>query len=217
MQTLAEKVWHLHPPAGLFDKQVIDALFPDASPGAKQALLNKALRSKDIIRIAPGAYCLAREFRDRDPHPFSIAAFIHSPSYVTLETALAFHRMIPEAVHQVVSGISARSKESSNEFGRFAFRRILCAPFLTGVQNIKVEEGVWAYIAGPARAIADLVYVRSEVSVKKDGIRFLTESMRIDSDDLLRMDIDELSRVRRAFGNRRVKEYLDMLQKEVHR
>jgi predicted transcriptional regulator of viral defense system len=217
MQTLTEKIWHLHPPAGLFDKQVIDALFSDASPGAKQALLNKALRSKEIIRIAPGAYCLAREFRDRDPHPFSIAALIHGPSYVTMETALAFHRMIPEGVHQVVSGTSARSKESSNEFGRFAFRRILCTPFLTGVQNIKVEEGAWAYIAGPARAIADLIYIRREVSATKDGIRFLTESMRIDSDDLLRIDTDELSRVRRAFGNLRVRKYLDLLQREAHR
>jgi hypothetical protein len=217
MQTLTEKVWHLRPPAGLFDRQVIDALFPDASPGAKQALLNKALRSKDIIRIAPGAYCLARGFRDRDPHPFSIAALIHGPSYVTMETALAFHRMIPETVHQVVSGISVRSKESSNEFGRFAFRRILCTPFLTGVQNIKVEEGVWAYVAGPARAIADLIYVRSEVSAKKDGLRFLTDSMRIESDDLLRIDNDELSGVRHAFGNLRVRKYLDLLQREAHR
>jgi len=217
MQTLTEKVWYLRPPAGLFDRQVIDNLFPESSLSAKQALLNKAFHCKEIIRLAPGTYCLAREFRDRDPHPFSIAALIHGPSYVTMETALAFHRMIPEAVLQVVSGTSARSKESSNEFGRFAFRRILCTPFLTGVQNIKVEEGVWAYVAGPARAIADLIYVRSEVSAKKDGLRFLTDSMRIESDDLLRIDNDELSGVRHAFGNLRVRKYLDLLQREAHR
>ena len=140
MQTLSERVWRLHPPAGLFDKTVIDGLFQKVTVGARKALLNKALRHEEVIRLAPGVYCLTREFRDRDPHPFAVAAMIHGPSYVTMESALAFHQMIPEAVHQVVSGTSVRSRESRNEYGRFKYHRILCNPFLAGVQSIKVQE-----------------------------------------------------------------------------
>ena len=40
-----------------------------------------------------------------------LAASLHAPSHVSLESALAYHGLIPEAVYQVASITVARSRE----------------------------------------------------------------------------------------------------------
>ncbi len=215
MQALTEKVWRLQPPGGLFDKTVVGTLFPDASVVAKKSSINKALRKGEIIRLAPSSYCLSREFRQQDPHPFAIAAQLCGPSYVTLESALAYHDLIPEAVRQVSCGIPALSRTFTNAFGRFDYFRILCDPFMANIFSVKLEEKAWAFVAGPVRAIADMVYLRKEITCNGDCLAFLTDSLRIELPDLQKIPAADFDRVRDGFANNRVRKFLDIIKKEV--
>ena len=100
MQSLTEAVLKLAPPGGLFSETVVSNLFPHGSDGARKQLVHRAVASGEISRLKPGLFALRPEYRRTGLHPYVVAAFLHSPSHVSLESALAHHGLIPEAVQQ---------------------------------------------------------------------------------------------------------------------
>jgi hypothetical protein len=217
MQRLTERAFALAPPGGLFDQTAIRNLFPQASDGARQLLLHRALGRGEVLRLARGLYCLAEPFRKSHPHPFAVAALLCFPSHVSLESALAYHALIPEAVYGVTSATPRRSREYHTPLGHFTFVRVPTSDPSAGVKAVRLDRQWWGFVASPLRAIADLVYVRTAVTWKTDGIAFLTDSMRIDWDDLCSLPIEDFEEVCTTFRSRRVREYLVGLQDELKR
>jgi len=168
-----------------------------------------------VLRIKPGLYCLAELFRRTHTHPFVVAAALHAPSHISLESALRHHGLIPEAVHEVSSVTVGRTRRFSTPLGIYSFRRVPATYPRAGVKAREVEPGAWAFVAGPLRAIADLVYLRREVSWRRDGIGFLTRSMRIERDDLAAISWEEFGEVHESLRNRRVRAYLDGMRREL--
>ena len=119
MQGLTEQVFALGPPGGLFDQTVIRNLFPSISTGARRLLLHRAVDRGEVLRVTRGIYCLADPYRKSQPHPFAVAALLCSPSHVSLESALAHHALIPEAVYGVTSATLQRSREYVTALGHF--------------------------------------------------------------------------------------------------
>jgi len=215
MQTLTEQIYTLNPPGGLFDESVIRNLFPDLTTGGRKLLVHRAIDKGEVIRLRPGLYCLAPPYRKSNPHPFVIAAALHSPSHVSMESALAYHGLIPEAVFQVSSVTIHRSRSFTTPMGTFAFYRIPSKNPMAGVESVKVDANAWAFVASPFRAIADLVYLRKEINWGKDGLRYLTDSLRIEKDDLRKLDLGCLDEICESFRNRRTRSYMECLRKEL--
>ena len=215
MQTMTEKVFLLSPPGGLFDETVIRNLLPDRSEAARKVLVHRAVSAGEIIRLRPGLFLLAPEFQKTHPHPFVVAAMLHSPSHVSLESALSHHGLIPEAVFQVSSVTSARSRTFHTPVGVFSFVRVPASDPTAGVRALKVDGRSWAFVATPLRAIADLIYTRRDVTWAKDGLAFLTESMRIERDDLEKISFESLDEVCESLRGRRTTDYLRGLYREL--
>jgi hypothetical protein len=110
MQKLTEKALLLSPPGGLFDMTAVRNLFPNSTEGAHKVLVHRAVRAGEVIRLKPGLFLLQKAYRRTDPHPYVVAALLHAPSHVSLETALSYHGLIPEAVYQTASVTVARSR-----------------------------------------------------------------------------------------------------------
>ena len=217
MQTVTEKILRLSPPGGLFDETAVRNLLDDRSEAARKVLVHRAVSAGEIIRLRPGLFLLAPEFRKTHPHPFVVAAMLHSPSHVSLESALSHHGLIPEAVFQVGSVTSARSRTFHTPVGVFSFVRVPASDPRAGVQALKVDGRSWAFVATPLRAIADLIYTRRDVNWAKDGFAFLTESMRIERDDLEKISFESLDEVCESLRSRRTTDYLRGLYRELKR
>jgi hypothetical protein len=144
-----------------------------------------------------------------------VAALLHAPSHVSLETALSHHGLIPEAVYQVASVTVSRSRAFDTPLGRFTFQRVPARDPRAGVQAVKLGQDAWAFIASAMRAVADLVYLRRSVTWAKDGVGFLTDSLRMEEEDLGRMDFSSCEDILEGLNNRRVREYLEGLRKEL--
>jgi predicted transcriptional regulator of viral defense system len=215
MQTLAEKVLLLSPPGGLFDETAVRNLLPDRSEAARKVLVHRAVSADEVIRLKPGLFLLAPELRKTHPHPFVVAAMLHSPSHVSFESALSHHGLIPEAVYQVGSVTSLRSRTFHTPIGVFSYIRVPADDSRAGVQALKVDGRSWVFVATPLRAIADLIYTRREVSWVKDGLAFLTESMRIERDDLQEISFESLDEICESLRSRRATDYLRALAKEI--
>jgi hypothetical protein len=217
MQTVTELVFRLSPPGGFFDETVIRNILADRSEAAQKVLVHRAVAAGEIIRLKPGLFLLAPEFRKTHFHPFVVAAILHSPSHVSLESALAHHGLIPEAVFQVSSVTSSRSRTFKTPVGVFSFVRVPAVNPRAGVQALKIDGWNWAFVATPLRAIADLVYARKDVSWEKDGLAFLADSMRIEREDLKNLAWDGLNELCESLRSRRTTDYLRGLARELEK
>ena len=192
-------------------------LFPDLSPGARKAIVHRAIQSGEILRLKPGLFCLHELFRKTHLHPFVLAGAIYFPSHVSLESALHHHGLIPEAVYQVASVIPARSRVFRTPLGEFSFQRVPTRYPRAGVRAVRFEPEGWAFVASPLRAIADLVYLRKEVSWGRDGMAFLLESMRMELDQLREVPLEDHAELLESLRNQRTKSFLAGLYKELTR
>jgi hypothetical protein len=142
---------------------------------------------------------------------------LHAPSHVSLESALAFHGLIPEAVYQVASVTTGRSREFATPLGVFSFLRVPARAPRAGVEAVAVARNAWAFVASPLRAIADAVYLNKEIAWERDGPGFLTESLRIEEDDLRTLSFEALEEIAGSIRSRRVRAYLEGLRGAVER
>lgn len=215
MQTCTEKIYHLAPPGGLFDETVIRNLFPESSVGARSLLVHRATQAGEILRLKPGLFLLDGRYRKSEPHPFQIAALLHYPSHISLESALAWHHLIPEAVFQVSSVTVGRSRTFTTPVGIFTFQRVPTDAPRAGVKAVEISRHSWAFIASPLRAIADMLYLNKMITWQKHGLSYLTESLRIDEEELQLISFDDLDDILGSLHAKRVREYLIGMKGEL--
>jgi hypothetical protein len=215
MHSLTEEVWKLSPPMGVFDETVVCNLFPDKTAGARKALVHRAVSSGEVLRLKPGLYCLPEPWRRDSLHPFALASVLLSPSHVSLETALWHHGLIPEAVREVASVTPLRARTFQTPVGSFTYRTVPTRDARAGVRATEVARNIWAFIATPLRAVADLVYLRRGVNYEKDGLAFLTDSLRIELEDLQPVHDADVDEIASSVKNKRTVAYLHGLQREL--
>ncbi|NLI78207.1 MAG: hypothetical protein GX442_17450 [Candidatus Riflebacteria bacterium] len=187
MQTLTEALWTLQPPGGLFDETVITACFPAATAAARRNLLYRAARAGEVTILRRGLYVLAPPVCRAPIDPLALPPLMYGPSYVSFETALRFHGLIPDLVRTIAAATSRRSRTFDTSLGRFEFLRVPVRRLMAGVrlETFDLEgQRVSGPIASPIRALADLVYIRKEVPAKPDIQQLLQDSWRIDLDEL---------------------------------
>ena len=88
-----------------------------------------------------------------------LASELKSPSYVSLEKALEYHGLIPEAVFTVTSVTTKRPGSYETALGKFEYQHIHPRLFW-GYFSVAVEGQVW-FLAHPEKALLDFVYLRA--------------------------------------------------------
>ena len=163
-----------------FTDNDLKTTFQDKSPSAILSGLSRSLRSKDIIKLKRGIYVFGESLRRAPVSKFSVANKMATPSYVSFESALSFHGLIPEAVYATTSASPQRKEKLfQTHLGDFSFEYIPCQPFFMGVENQK-KQSVFL-IATPIKALFDFVY-RKRKSYRK--LQELEVDLRIDQDEL---------------------------------
>jgi len=114
-----------------------------------------------LLQLKSGVYTLRDDDRKTGLSRYFIANQLYFPSYVSLETALSFYGMIPEAVYTITSITSKKSQRFSNKFGQFVYHSIKPDCF-GGFITIKDEFGYPCFLATKEKAIIDLLYFRTQ-------------------------------------------------------
>lgn len=148
----------------------------DVDPADIGAQLSRWVAGGRLISLRRGVYALAPRYRRREPHAFEIANMLVRPSYVSLESALSFHGLIPEAVFSTTSVARGRPSEYATPLGRFTYR-VVAEDLFWGYASVPVSPDAkrTAFVARPEKALLDLVYLRPG----GDSTAFLAE-LRLD-------------------------------------
>ena len=120
--------------------------------------LARWVKDSSLIRIHKGFYTLAEPYRKIKPALFSIANSLKSPSYISLQSALSWHGLIPEFVPATTSTTTARPQTIKTPLGRFEYRHVT-KDFFWGYQKVTFSEKQEAFVAVAEKALLDLVYL----------------------------------------------------------
>jgi predicted transcriptional regulator of viral defense system len=128
-------------------------------PAHLQKQLSRWVKSGKLIQLRRGLYTLAEPYRKENPHPFTIANQLVAPSYVSLQSALAYYNLIPEDVPNVTSVTSRkRTGVYTTPIGNFTYHSVQMAWF-TGFRLYEVTNTQKAFLARPEKALLDLIYL----------------------------------------------------------
>ena len=187
----------------------------DGSRDRRYGLVNRALKSGELLRVQRGLYVLADRYRSQNSHPFALAQALVPSSYVSFETALAYHGWIPEQVFSTASVIPGRkSRLYENElFGSYRFHSLAinrgCFLELVGRHFM---SGQPVLVAEPCRALMDLVCFRK---TRWQGMGWLTDGLRIDSGMLLAITRQDINILKQVYMHKRMQSFLCSFASEL--
>ena len=131
----------------------------EVAPAQLQRQLTRWVKSGKLIQLRRGLYTLPEPYRKEIPHPFTIANQLVAPSYVSLQSALAYYNLIPEDVPNITSVTSRkRTGDHATPIGNFTYHSIQLALF-TGFRLLDVTNSQKVFLARPEKALLDLIYL----------------------------------------------------------
>lgn len=199
-----------HSKDGIFSRAEV-ACWAGGSANRQYSLLKRAVAAGEITKLHRGLYCLVARYLPRPPHPFELAQRIYGPSYISMESALSAHRLIPEAVYTVTSTSLNRSCHFSTPRDDFSFTRIPQKEFYLDVTRSNQPSDGCYFLASALKALTDLVYARSYTGHSLA----LLDSLRIDRSFLSECDPSSIDRLSDNYRSVHVRRFLDSLKKEV--
>lgn len=169
--------------------------------------VNQWAKNGDIIKLRRGLYTLCDGDRKVGLSKRLLANVLYSPSYISLEYALSYYDMIPEAVFAVTSVSTRKTKEFTNEFGHFIYKSVKRCAF-TDFISIKDEFGFTCLMATPEKALIDYLYFNVSSTTKVDE-GFFENSMRLQNEEQL--DAQSIAEISERFNSKKIMNFVKPL------
>ena len=160
---------------------LINSTLENKSDNAKKSLLKRACQKGNLIRVRKGLYLIGEDERKSPYNSFVIANYVVGPSYVSLESALSFYGLIPEAVYSTTSVTTKVGSDVKTPVGQYSFSYLKINYFNFGFYQIKDGEHKFL-IATPLKALMDYIVLKKK---QYKSISEIEEDLRFDFDEFL--------------------------------
>ena len=170
------------------NKDILRSLYSDLKrPKDKISDLE---RNGFVIRVKRNLYVVSSKVHNREISRELVANHLYRPSYVSLETALAYYGLIPERVYSVRSVCTKLHKKYDTPLGNFEYIKVPEQYFSIGIRQEIVENQYAFLIASPTKAICDMIVATPNLRLQSVRAmqNYLTEDLRIDIDALRTLD-----------------------------
>ena len=174
------------------------------------AKISRSEKAGDLIRLKRGLYT-----DDENSDPFVIASYLYFPSYISFETALSYHDLIPEKVTVIKSATfnKNKKKEYTNSFGHFTYEDIPAKAFPYGNETIE-SNGYTVTIASKEKSITDMLYKKEPCRSMKKVKELLFDDLRINEDKYETLDFDLLYHLCELYRSTNLEMLQKLLKKE---
>lgn len=174
-----------------FRMQDLSSVFPGCANLAMKA--KRLERDGSIIRLKKGLYGLSPKISRAELSPFLLANHIYGPSYVSMQSALRYYGLIPEAVYAVQSMTTGIARDYENILGLFSYTHVAHGYYSVGV-TMGEEFGVSFLIASPEKALCDLMVYTPNLNIRSQSAlrEYLEDDIRLDMDELPNFNTDIL-------------------------
>lgn len=163
--------------------------------------LRNLVRKNELTHITHGLYTLGRAY-ERAYSREVFSAMIYGPSAISFEYALSYLGLIPERVETMTCLTFKKNKEYQTAIGTFTYKYISPEKFSIGLNYEQTDLGNF-FIASAEKALCDMVYTKKFKS-NDEVLEYLIEDLRINRDDILRLDIYLLTEIAMIYSKKSV-------------
>ena len=124
----------------------------DVSLYASQWFIASYVKRGLFTKLRNGFYALS----DAPRNHYLIANKLYQPSYISFETALSYHKLIPETIYAVTSAAPKATSRFTADGVEYLYRKIKRDAFTGYVPTAHLGSTI--LIAEPEKALADYLY-----------------------------------------------------------
>jgi len=153
------------------------------------------LISAGIIEpVKKGLYLPSTKLSETRTEPFLLANHMLGPSYVSFDSALSYHGLIPKRVFEVSSATTKASRRFDTPTGAFSFTRMPLPYYSFGIRQVAVGKDQNALIASPEKALFDKIINTAGLNLRSKiaAGEYLIENLRMDEDQLKQLDVQAM-------------------------
>lgn len=191
-------------------KMLVSELSHYANPSSK---IRQLVLNKEIFQLVRGLY----ETNGNLPGHI-LSPIIYGQSYLSFEYVLSHYALIPESVNVYTSATHGKrkTKQYHNHFGSYLYRDVPDDVFNLGV-DYRIEHGYGYLMASPEKAICDMLYKIAPVNNRSELRELLFLDLRIDEDELLRLDLDKLVEISQKYKTKNHKLLVSMTKQRMRK
>ncbi|MGE0088143.1 MAG: hypothetical protein AB7S50_01550 [Bacteroidales bacterium] len=150
------------------------------------------------------------EYLENPEFTYFIANRMYRPSYISLQTCMAFYGLIPEAVTQITSISSLKTADFKNNFGYFQYQSVQPNLFF-GYEQKPLLKDLSILIASPEKAILDFLYLNPMYNTVDEILE-----LRIDSEIFEEIiSIEILKDYAKRFNSIQLNKRIDLLIESI--
>lgn len=150
-----------------------------------------ALKSEGVLASVKKGFYIAgpKSYSGRPENPL-LANHLLGPSYVSMDTALSFHGVIPERVYAISSMTTKASREFDTPIGLFTYMHLPLPYYAFGINIVQLTNEQCAMIASPEKALCDKIISTSGLIIRSasNAGSYLIDDLRMDEDALKRFN-----------------------------
>lgn len=168
--------------------------------------ISRMQKEGELIRIRKGMYVAPTDESGQEISRELIANNLYGPSYVSCQSALSYHGLIPERVRAVISATTKRAKSYSTPLGLFRYISMPLRYYSIGINQVIVKTQYAFLIASPEKALCDLIISTAGLRFQsaKAARDYLLHDLRIDYEEHQNWDIEIIRQC--AQHNRKTRE-----------
>lgn len=197
----------------IIDEEVVDfnqlnaALSHYAHPRGK---INQWLKTGELIRVKKGLYVFGDVIRQKPYSLELLANLIYGPSAISLNYALSYYGLIPEAVHTITSITNKRNKRFSTPVGDFTYAYLPSTKYAIGIQLQRLPSNTRFLMASPEKALCDMVALSAKnirIASENEVGAFLFDDLRIDEDAFKQLSMPDILQIADCYHQPRLKQF----------
>lgn len=169
-------------------------------------VLDSMVSCGELIRLKRGLFAFASEFE-----PLAAAGRIHSPSYLSFETALGIYEMIPERVTAIMSVVDHRQLQLEAGGRLYIYRSQERKIFAEGMTATTIG-GSNVLIATPEKALLDTIAwqgLKSRHLSQAEVYDYILNSYRLSEDSLVKLSRKHIRSLAAQYRSRAPSMFVD--------
>ncbi|HVY52967.1 MAG TPA: hypothetical protein VHA13_00420 [Gammaproteobacteria bacterium] len=177
----------------------------NSTPNSRYSKVKRMVARGKLLSVRRGLYCITEELGYRKkPLSFELAQYIYGPSFISLESALSFHGLIPEAVYTTTSVSGKRKHEFKTPLGVFSYLTAPQKELFVEVELIE-ENDYKFFMAKPWRAICDYIFCYKKTNM---SLKSLFNNLRINLENLPYLSPETAQRLADYYHNPKMAQFL---------
>ena len=156
--------------------------------------INELVKSNELVLLKRGIYTIGMASKMDRPSPLLLANHLLGPSYVSLESALSYWGLIPEAVYETTSVTTKKSKIFNTQAGRFSYTNLSLPYYSFGIKKVIISKTQTVMLASAEKALCDKIVTTKGLLLRSkiDVVQYLLEDMRIELSSLKNLEVKEI-------------------------